>query len=172
PSRWALTSRLLMLPPAGPSQGRQPPPDPKILSLRDWGAANESERRGRISWDLLYGALWRERRIDERAQRPITLLRILEARRDGRVLLRFDHEPAAIVDAFELVDYRGEIDRAVARHGECAVDHGFEKAPVAIASELHDGGPHVLAVHMANACGVGVDERNRIAAGKCDVPGV
>ena len=74
----------------------------------------------------------------QRAQRPIALLGIRVARRDDGVLFRFDHQPAAITMPLQARDDRREIDRAVAGHGERAVDHRIEKAPVAVARQLDD----------------------------------
>src|ERR1700754_3241337 len=110
--------------------------------------------------------------IDERTQRAIALLRKRIRRRDGRILLRFDDEPAAIAMALQPGDDAREIDRAVAGHRECAVQHRVEKTPVAVARELHDRRPYVLAVHVTDTRDMLVEHIERIAARERDMPGI
>ena len=69
-------------------------------------------------------------------------------------------------------DQRAKVDRAVAGHGERAVDHRLEEAPVAVAREPDHVRPHVLAMHVADALDVLREHRDRIAAGERHVAAV
>src|SRR5437762_2188460 len=85
---------------------------------------------------------------------------------DDWILFRFDDEPAAVAAAMENRNERIEIDRAVAGHRECAVDHRFEKAPIAITRQLDDRGSDILAVDVADARDVLLEHRDRITPRK------
>src|SRR5438067_12527187 len=92
--------------------------------------------------------------------------------RDDRNLYRYDGEPAAVATAMENRNERIEIDRAVAAHRECAVDHRFEKAPIAVTRELDDRGSDILAVDVADARDVLLEHRDRITPRKRHVAAV
>ena len=64
---------------------------------------------------------------------PIAHLGIAIRGRDDGILLGLDDQPAAVAVAAQDVDQRAKVDGAVAGHGERAVDHRFEEAPVAVA---------------------------------------
>src|SRR5690348_8446537 len=51
-----------------------------------------------------------------------------QGRRVGRVLLRLDNKPAAVIRCLERGEHCGEINRAVARHRKNPLEHGGEKA--------------------------------------------
>src|SRR2546422_252943 len=148
PSRLALTSRLIVVPPRS-----------RLTPLR-------CPRRGRYSrLGTAHRRSWSSGAVgDERRKMPVTHFGIAIGRRHDRILLRLDDEPAAIVVAPQDRDQRAEIDGPVAGHGECAVDHGFEEAPVAVAREPDHVGPHVLAVHVANTRDVLLEYRDCITA--------
>ena len=92
--------------------------------------------------------------------------------RDGRVLLAFDDEPAAIAGIAQNGDHRGEIDRAFSRRAEGAVEDGIEEAPAAIARHPRHGRAHILAMDVTDARDVLLEFRRRIAAGEGDMAGI
>jgi hypothetical protein len=65
-----------------------------------------------------------------------------------------------------------EVDRAIARHGESAVDDRLQEAPVAVAREPDDERSHVLAVDVADARDVLLQHRDGAAAGEGHVAAV
>src|SRR4029077_12650686 len=91
-------------------------------------------------------------------------------RRLGRVLFRLDNEPAAVIRSLERGEHRGEIDRAVARHGEDAVEHGVEKALVGGASAFQHTRPDILAVDMIDSQPMPPCDIGRVNAGKSKCP--
>ena len=58
----------------------------------------------------------------------MALLGHFERRADLRILLGLDDEPAFVAVGREAADDRGEVERAVAGHGEGAFHHRVEKA--------------------------------------------
>ncbi len=88
--------------------------------------------------------------------------RVCVAGRDGGVLLGLDHEPALVAGIPERAQHRLEVERAVARHREDAVDHALQKAPVALACLGNHLGTHILAMHMRHARHMFFQQRRRI----------
>ena len=109
---------------------------------------------------------------DQVAQMAVAQLGITVAGRNARILLGFDDQPALVAVPAQQVEQGREVDRAVAGHGEGAVDHRLEKAPVAIPRHRDHLRPHVLAVHVADAPDVLREHRDRIAAGEGHVAAV
>jgi hypothetical protein len=72
----------------------------------------------------------------------------------------------------ERTEHCDEIDRAVARHGEDAVEHGIEKAHIGGASTCQHTQPDVLAVDMVDARSMPPCDIGRVGAGKGQMPGV
>ena len=76
----------------------------------------------------------------------MTLPRHFERRADLRVLLGLDHEPTLIAMRGQALDDGGEIERAVARHGEGSLDDRVEEAlsgPVELRRSRRGGRPLV-----------------------------
>ena len=72
----------------------------------------------------------------------------------------------------EQLEQRLEVERAIARHGEGTVDHGLQKAPIAVARQLDDLWPHILAVDVADAIDVLGEHGERITTPKAHVPAI
>jgi hypothetical protein len=95
-----------------------------------------------------------------------------QGRRLGRVLLRLNHEPAAVIRRLERGERCGEIDRTVARHGKDAVEHGVEKALIRGTSACQHSWPDILAVDMVDSPSMPPCDIGRVGAGKSQVAGV
>src|ERR1700730_6684592 len=104
--------------------------------------------------------------VDQRTQMTITALRVRVARRDGGVLLGFDDKPSAIAMLAQRPDQRREVDRAVARHSECTVDHSIKEAPLTVARNLDDRRPGVLEMNMTNTCDMPGEQIQRRSTAK------
>src|SRR5262249_6399880 len=90
----------------------------------------------------------------------------------GPGLLRLHNQPAAITGRRERHQHRGELDRAVARLGENAVENGIEKTAVVVARLSEHLGPDILAVDVNDAAAVAASDHGGVDTGKDEMPRV
>ena len=100
--------------------------DPGAVHVRSGGARSPLRPAGRR---LTYWIV-KPARPNASVSAACPILRHLERVGLLRILLGLDHHPARVADLGEHLGERAEVDRAVARHGEHALDHALEERPV------------------------------------------
>ena len=90
----------------------------------------------------------------------------------GRILLGLDDQPARVAGPAQDPEQRPVVDSPVARHREHAVDHRVQEAPVPPARLGERGRPDVLAVDVGDPARVAAGDRQHVAPGVGEVPGV
>lgn len=98
--------------------------------------------------------------------------RVFERRRLCRILLGLNHQPTVVTGGGERCQHSGEADTAVARDGENAIEDRVEEASVARLYTAEHVGPHILAMHMADAAGVAARDGGRVGVGESQMPGI
>ena len=88
----------------------------------------------------------------QRAQHVVARdVRVLKWGSDLRVLLGLNQDPALVAVLDQEAVGLGEVDGAVAGHGEHAGQERIEEGALGLAGLLHLGGAHVLEVHVLDA---------------------
>src|SRR6478736_4759370 len=84
----------------------------------------------------------------------------------GRILLGLDDEPSGVSGVAQLAQGRLEIDRAISRHREYAIEDSREETSVVAQDVGEHGSADVLAMHVHDSRAVAASNHSGIAAGK------